>query len=277
MASGTEWDLDQLRKTITKANPEVLKTGRMSVQNQLGIRQQMNALLAKNEMVSHDVMKRGASRRFMEVEKIPKHKNWAAYHNSGTGRIVLGDNTWSNLATWSVNPKADATALRTLIHETVHGHSPMVHQSLYRGIGKKVEEATTDLAARGLMRQIGQENFRGSYTGWTKVVTRVTRESISFGTKTSTGTIASFPARANRLRTITVARDAAEQASINMRKVTKRFRSGNSYAKHFAESVDWPTEIFAGMAEKQAAALRKKMVNKLTRDLIKYWEDAPMW
>ena len=56
---------------------------------------------------------------------------------------------------------ADAKCYRTLVHEVMHGHGPMLNRA-YRGTGVLVEEVATEVTARRYMRQrfgLGPEAF----------------------------------------------------------------------------------------------------------------------
>lgn len=271
--AGGKWDLDALKEQVLKIDDAIAAGKEISKKQQLELRKMINALCADNGMISQDVAKRGLGRQLFEIDKTGT--GFVGWHD-WQGRLALTEKRWKELVRWSVNPKSDASALRTLIHETVHGHSP-IKPVVYEGLGKKVEEATTELAARGIMRQIGVTNFRGSYTGWCDAVVKTVQDSIEHGIKVSSGSVRTDAALREILRGKNVARDLAERASIAMRRVVKRFGSGNTFAKHFAESVEWPAELFAGLSEKEAEALRKKLVTHLHKMIKKNLENAPMW
>lgn len=56
----------------------------------------------------------------------------------------------------------DHDAVRTLLHEEIHGHSPM-GPFAYRGAGAKIEEVTTELAAQHVSKEMGFKTSFASY------------------------------------------------------------------------------------------------------------------
>ncbi len=82
--------------------------------------------------------------------------------------------------------RSDAQDLKTFIHETVHAHSPM-NARLYRGTGKALEEATTEIAAQALFEKaatgwkvslgaVGAGQVESSYPGWVRALVAAVAE-----------------------------------------------------------------------------------------------------
>lgn len=74
--------------------------------------------------------------------------------------------------------ESEVSATRTILHETVHSHSPM-RADLYTGVGKALEEATTELAAHHLIEAAapgwrvvlgtpGPNEIESSYRRWVR-------------------------------------------------------------------------------------------------------------
>lgn len=62
----------------------------------------------------------------------------------------------------------DAKCYRTLVHEVMHGHGPMLNRA-YRGAGVLVEEVATEVSARRYMRlRYGMDPVLCSEAAWTK-------------------------------------------------------------------------------------------------------------
>ncbi len=91
------------------------------------------------------------------------------------------------------------TDFRTMVHETVHGHSPMKPQ-LYQGIGAKIEEATTEMAAQLLTERLAPgwtftssalspdgKVIPGSYRGFINAVVRAVSNAMGVSTKVASG------------------------------------------------------------------------------------------
>lgn len=51
----------------------------------------------------------------------------------------------------TIPPKDEAQVMQSMVHEAMHGHSPVTGSTTYRGVGIVTEEATTELAARVAM------------------------------------------------------------------------------------------------------------------------------
>jgi len=117
--------------------------------------------------------------------------------------------------------------LRTLVHETVHWYSPMTGQ-VYRGIGKIVEEVSTEVSARSIMRtQFAMKVPAESYQDW---IDAVRLRIMRVGNMTSEA-----------------AYKALEQGSLRLRRSPppKAIRDPHEYAELWARS------IFPGAAAKQ--------------------------
>lgn len=93
----------------------------------------------------------------------------AAYH-SWDGRVALAEYVFRHLETWGEERSKNApgttpdqaASFSALLHEELHGASSMISLS-YRGVGQLIEEVTTEVAARYIMRdKFGHLRLTGS-------------------------------------------------------------------------------------------------------------------
>ncbi len=114
-------------------------------------------------------------------------------HGSISGEIELAPNILRGVVEFARTPAAERTAdmvgsMRTLVHETTHGHSP-IHPLVYDGVGKRIEEATTELAAQHLTEKLapgwsftssglGDRVAEGSYGSWVQATIRAVQDGL---------------------------------------------------------------------------------------------------
>ena len=294
---GVKFNQDQLSKAVIAMDRAVRRgKGGMwdaPLKSQKNMRRQLNGICRDRGMVSHDVISKGAGRARFGVE--PLGDEAYGLHFSSMGMIQMNaepiksiaeqKSVWQRFVAFAKGER-DIGSLRgfkTAVHETVHAHSPMVHEGVYTGIGKKLEEATTELAARRIVADIAavsSADIPPSYAGWVKAVEQSTRNTMKDGVDRAVragGRIQFNEPRMSRLGGTGTARDIAEQASINMRKTTRTFSTPNQYVDHFADSASWPDELFAGLDAAAEKALRKQLRDTLVRELKSNLEGAAMW
>ena len=121
------------------------------------VRNQLRALVQELGLVDRDAMASSANR--YQVRPRSRMRGARGLHNTVTGQITVstpvhnGAKRFATAVATGRAPRAnDAHDFRTLLHETVHGHSPMDH-SVYIGVGRVIEEVSTELTARRIVRQ----------------------------------------------------------------------------------------------------------------------------
>lgn len=166
------------------------------------------------------------------------------------------------------NPKHQKYAddASTLIHETIHSTSPM-HAKVYNGHGAFIEEATTEILARRVMREkfgIPEKKWRnrdgtpsGSYADEI--------HSLSHIVSTQLGQHA-LVSHEKVYRMI-------EDAAAKMRqKQPRNLDRRNPYVQHFADSLEFPPEVFAGLDAAGADERRRQLANQIADEITKQHE-----
>lgn len=170
---------------------------------------------------------------------------YAATHSSVSGKITVSPRHFKGFVDFFRTAPEKRTAgmvdgLHTMIHETVHGHSPMVPH-VYQGVGAKLEEATTEMAAQFLAEKVATgwtytysadtagQVIRGAYSLWVGATIRAVSETFDVP--------------------IQKAKDLARAASIAMRRGSDLIRTIDAYAHHYARQ-------FPQLRRKVAAAER---------------------
>lgn len=134
-----------------------------------GIRRELNNLLAEHGLVNHDAL---AKKKALNSYKVRILEGFNGTHG-WDGKVTIASHVHAKalegaqaMAKGARVTNDQADAVRTLVHEAVHGHSPIL-QNVYRGVGAHLEEATTELTARSIAGKLLNrgEFFRlhGSY------------------------------------------------------------------------------------------------------------------
>jgi len=178
----------------------------------------------------------------------------AAYHSTDTGEIatkrgILGaSNSFLSSPPERWNPP-QVQSFHVMVHESVHGHSHF-GPGVYKGIGAKLEEATTELAARELTEKVAggwkitneaasvmaEKKARGGYRDLVQGLTNAVQKGLG-------GKIDA--AKASKI---------ARKASLDMRKhAGDVIDSEEGYLHHFARQLP-RLKAKVAKAEKAAAA-----------------------
>jgi len=120
------------------------------------------------------------------ARRAPKAKREAlkAEANAATARLLAHERT---------SPQSQADALSVLVHETMHGHSPLAGPGAYRGTGAVVEEITTEAAARltaerafpGFAETFTKNVGEGSYKQYIEPVARAQANAVGISVERS--------------------------------------------------------------------------------------------
>ncbi len=170
-------------------------------------------------------------------------------HQGITGEIKLRSDVMRDVVGFVRTPSAQRTesmvnGMRTLVHETMHGHSPM-HMRVYQGVGVRLEEATNEMAAHVVTEQlapgfsfgapaIGPGRIEGSYASYIGAAVRAVADGLDVTHQKAT--------------------EYARAASLAMRRYTgPLFRDADSYAHHFARQLPG-LRMKVARAERAAAA-----------------------
>lgn len=145
---------------VHAAAENLRQRGHLSVDEQRVARQAVNDLLAAKGLVNRDL--RHKMSHAMEFHNIGV--NVAAWHE-WDGKVVVHEKSRAHVADALGyladraagklgNPTPEVVgALNTLVHEAAHGHSRMT-ANVYQGAAAKVEEVTTEVAARRTVRDL---------------------------------------------------------------------------------------------------------------------------
>jgi hypothetical protein len=165
---------EQLRlgAVVRVAETKALEAATKAREAQATVRAFGDRLVQAHACVVHDSMALRDAWEYRVESLARRHLN--GYHTF-TGRIGIDTRRHAQsveaLASLARGepPGAQGTAtqwdtVRTLVHETVHGHSPLAPPG-YRNHGAAIEEATTELSARYIMDRVFGTHGGGSYDG----------------------------------------------------------------------------------------------------------------
>jgi len=240
---------DALARTKLRGND------RLSKEDQITIRRELNNLLAEVGMVSADVRRDLSGAGAMTFGKLPK--DWRGVHG-WDGAItlhrslaVLVRQVGLALASRKAGERLaidtdQMQALRTLIHETVHGHSAILPAVYARDAGRVVEEATTEVAAQRFVEQLTGKKARPN------VVREHEKDADATGTYDEEVTLfvnliaprlveadpTLRPAQTTNKATLTAeAYRELGDAAVAMRAVNHTFNSSDDYLVHFLANL----------------------------------------
>lgn len=250
----------------------------MSRADQVIVRREMNALMEEFGLWNDDLYraKKEAGRYYsyqpgMRPNAVGVH-HWEGtigmerYHESRSAefftRIAKGERPLSPAA----------LRAKTLVHESIHGCSPMA-SSAYAGAGKIVEEATTEAAARYMMiKKYGYkwEDFyfvgekSGSYESYINSLLDGILE------------VAEVKARQMGVKALSEkeARDVLMKAAIKMRQPTavhlegfevSPFASADGYVDWFSQQVELPPRFTKGLTGAAKHAEQQDVKARLSR------------
>jgi len=244
---------------------DYVKPSQLPDDAQSTVREQLRGLLGYLN-VHHHGLKRGAKvYRFQQSTE-----NYGQY-DLGTGAITINEDVHQRATKFMsepTNPKyrKHADDASTLIHETIHAMSPMQSKA-YDGHGAFIEEATTEILARKVMRdkfQIPDEHWcdddgtpSGSYGEEIHSLNQIVSSVL--------GQHAPI-AHQDVYRLI-------EDAAAKMRQQSQVFDRKNRYVRHFANNLELPPHLFTGLDANAAAARRLQIVSDVSAEVERQHHD----
>lgn len=192
------------------------------------VRRQLNEMAASLGLYSHDIAPDRHGQDQIEVKEVAG----ASAAHAWDGTIILSSNTLDGARDWSIGRRkmSSLAGIRTLIHESVHGHSPMM-PGAYRGSGKWVEEVTTEITARHIadVQYDASTWLKERGTTWDKALAGGYQQAIN---KTK-GIVARHLDKGENIDSLFLA------AAIKMRQNHDRqFNDPESYVRHFVNGLD---------------------------------------
>lgn len=193
----------------------------------------------------------------LEVKPARRMHGSRGYYTPHDGTIAIADNVhagalefFRDLAAGRTPSGTAAHNFRTFVHETLHGHSPM-GAGIYFHSGKVVEEVTTEVAARKIVRDaFGAKSWLLDLPVAAPDVARSYDEWI-FGTRriieTATG------------MTVAEANEALEAAAFELKKTKHLIHSRTDFVDRFAEGVPINARVLRGVAVADRPAHIKKL------------------
>jgi len=183
-----------------------------------------------------------------------------------TGEIIVREDVHRDALAFFTNPaKASsyqAAAAGTLLHEEIHGHSPLTKEA-YEKAGAFIEEATTEILCRHVVRQY----LRGSF------ITRAYDAELVALDNTVRHALGLKSGRQASGADNLLAHKAALRAAAFMRRegikvVSHRHDYVQLFADSLAKAVPSTAHIFKGLTPEQIAERRKQIATR-TFDHIK--------
>jgi hypothetical protein len=194
------------------------------------------------------------------------------WHSSATDEIAVHAPRYKEAARFAAKAAKgragraspdEISSFRTLVHETIHAHSPMVH-TVYRGAGKVVEEVTVESSARKLMRDefavtghvvgfpLGAvPDLTRSYDPWILEMRQIL--------EVSTG------------MTGLEAQGAIEDAALAMRRHKGApVAKVRDYVDHFVKKLPIPSRLLPGV--QSAAVERRRLRNQVASGIVSKWK-----
>lgn len=248
------------QRSATEANEGVAAT-QLPVEAQTAVRDQLRHLLGYLNLHPHGV-KRGAN-----IYQLQENNNEAyGTYDFNTGAVHINEDVHHRAMAFlqdPTNPKHQRYAedVSTLIHETLHSHAPL-HPKAYSGQAAFIEEATTEMLARRVMReQFGIPDERwcdkegapsGSYGDDIHHLNQLVSQTLGQYTPL---------AHQHVYRMI-------EDAAAKMRqRQPHNFGRRNHYVRHFLSQLTLPPQVFVGLDAAAAAKRQEQIVDTLTNEI----------
>lgn len=234
-----------------------------SAADQAVIRREVRSIVDRLGMVDRDAT-REARDRIRTLPLVHLKDAWGLH--AGTGEIWIDREVdrrsrsfFAKLATGARPSEVETARTRTLIHETVHGYSPLGHAS-YAGAGRVVEEVTVELTARRLMR----ETFSLSYGAIARPIASP-QSSRSYDRE-----IVAVRRRVQALFGIgpRAAIEVLEETAVTMRRAGPIVNGPVAYTRHFANSVAVPEPALKGLTGEARTARIRALRDELVSGLI---------
>lgn len=179
------------RKRLDNAAAELASNP--TAEAQRAVRREMNTLLAKEGLVSRDIVEGKPARA--QITSRYEGPGVLGSYAPKSGRINLSPKTTRDLG--SRNPEIRRKALHTVMHESVHAHSPMTY-GVYNGVGMALEEATTETLARAMVQkhlrpdQYSPDDVwsvEGAYPRWVDKLRDGVAETLGIGTEAASARV----------------------------------------------------------------------------------------
>ena len=229
---------------------------------QRAIRAHLSTILARIGLHNHGATRKKA-RRYTIMEKM--HAASVRGVHDWDGQILVREDVHQMALAFFQHPQrasqAHAEAAAVLIHEAIHGHSPMEREA-YDKAGAFLEESTTELLSRYVMRQHLRGNFNGSAYNMELVgLDGVVRHTLGVGDDKSEVS--------SRLAHKAALRAASAMRREQVKPATDRFAYVQLFADALGQAVPSTAHIFGGLSETQIAARRqeisKRAYNRITK------------
>ncbi|MDP3278283.1 MAG: minor capsid protein [Deltaproteobacteria bacterium] len=219
-------------------------------------RAMMSRLLHQDDVLPRDAS-RPLSAAVQVVESLDHHGHVAANYDPVTGLIRLSKRVSDNLARALNKLGSDdqasltsdeVSAVRTLLHEILHGASP-AHGSRLTAIGMVIEEATTDISARHYARK----------------ATGVDHAILDLPSGNTSPRARDSEIRVLRQALISVVRLPPDTinmmlttASLRLKASTESASTDDELARLFSRCVRWPEILFSGLDALQRNKLEER-------------------
>lgn len=262
----------QLGATRTKPAPsytDVLEAGAAEAQlpqpAQRAIRAHLSKILARIGLHNHGA-NRSKSRRYTIMRQM-KSANLRGVHD-WDGQLLIREDVHQMALAFFQHPEransAHADAAAVLLHEEIHGHSPLLKEG-YEKSGAFIEEATTELLARYVMRQHLRGSFEGgAYNAELIGLDGVVRHALGVGDDKSE--LASKLAHKSALRAAAFMRDSKAQP------VSHRHDYVRLFADSLGRAVPATAHIFSGLTADQVAQRRRQIADKAYHHITKHFD-----
>ncbi|MFO0629974.1 MAG: hypothetical protein U0325_30725 [Polyangiales bacterium] len=154
-------------------------------------------------------------------------------------------------------------ALRTHFHEALHGSSPVLRDGAYRNVGKTIEEGTTEILARKVIR----ERFGFDHPTLEVQKQGVYKEDVIRLRNIVTAALQCTPDEAAAaLEEASLAIKRTPKLALNPRSVA--VESPEDYARIFARSVRIPNQTLLGVPEHSRPEFIAKFQARLHRRIL---------
>ena len=229
------------------------------------VRRELNNLFAELGLVSQDVLQNRSGSAKVLVRKLGRYVQAA---HSFDGRIILRPAVYRSfqaavrkLAKGQKLTEANTDALEAMIHEVTHAHSPMRGIKVYRGAGVRLEEATTEIAARRITEGVTKlpGHYQVSGTKGPGAAYNGEIESLKAATAKVRGldrAPVGFEPDASVLAAETELHEFVTEAALRMRKTDRLFDTPRDYAAHYLSG--FPEFKARAVAARKKGAERSK-------------------
>ena len=260
---GATFDSKKFSKLLRDASkPGVKVTKEQAVE----IRRQLNAIALKYGMVNHAVL-RGETGR-TKFEAVAMTGKTAGTYVGGKISIDKEDLRAASRILSGKGTFRDIRGAVTVFHENMHCHSPTTAKAYSGPIGIGIEEATTELAAVKMVQDVtGRPAKVSAYRGYIRAMERGFSSALESASKDYDFDPSNYT-RLDQLNRIMT------DASINMRRRAYESEGPDDLLEDFADSVEWPNELFKGRSEADAASLRLSLKTNLMFKLAARFKNA---